>query len=231
MKLLGIIGGLGPESTVDYYRQIIASWRRQTGDRGYPAIVITSLDVDKGLRLVGAQAYAELADYLVEEVERLARAGADFGLISANTPHLVFDEVQRRSPIPLISIVEAACAAAKRQGMAKVGLLGTRFTMQARFYPDVFSREGILLVTPSEDEQLYIHDKYVHELIPGIFLDTTRGKLQQIVHRMWVEKQIQGVLLAGTELPLILRRQEVPDIPLLDTTEIHVEAAVARLLS
>jgi aspartate racemase len=230
MKILGVIGGLGPESTIEYYRQLIDSYRKQSVDDSYPAIVITSLDVNKGLRLVGAQAYGELAEYLAKEVQRLANAGADFGLISANTPHIVFDEVQQRSPITLISIVEAACADCKRQGLKKVGLLGTRFTMEARFYPDVFSREGILLVTPKEEEQSYIHDKYVQELLEGQILDSTRERLLQIIYRIRDEEQVEGILLAGTELPLILQQGNVPDILLLDTTQIHVEAAITRLL-
>jgi aspartate racemase len=230
MKILGIVGGLGPESTIEYYRQLVTSYRRLTHDDSYPAIVITSLDVSKGLRLVGMQAYPELAEYLIQEIQRLAAAGATFGLIAANTPHIVFDEVQRRSPIPLISIVEAACAMAKLQGIKNAALLGTRFTMQASFYPDVFSRDGISLVTPDEDEQAYIHDKYVNELIPGLFLDSTRHRLEQIIQRMRYEQGVEAVLLAGTELPLILHQEHVADVPLLDTTQIHVEAAIARLL-
>src|SRR5579871_3958737 len=150
MNVLGIVGGLGPESTIDYYRQLIAAYRKRIADDSYPAIIIASLDVSKALRLVGAQQYDELADYFAGAFEQLARAGATVGLISANTPHIVFDQVQARSAIPIISIVEAACAAVRQQGMSKVALLGTRFTMQGRFYPDVFSRTGIALVVPTD---------------------------------------------------------------------------------
>jgi len=231
MKIIGIVGGLGPESTIDYYRQLIACYREKTHSDSYPAVVITSLDVAKGLRLVEAQAYSELADYLANEVQRLAKAGADFGLISANTPHIVFDEVQRRSPIPLISIVEAACGVARFRGMKKVCLLGTRFTMEAHFYPDVFSRQGIALVVPDEGERAYIHDKYINELLEGSFLPGTRQRFLEIMQRIRDQEQIDGVLLAGTELPLLLRQDTASGVPLLDTTQIHIEAAIARLLS
>ena len=170
-------------------------------------------------------------DYLVPEVKRLAAAGADFGLIAANTPHIVFDELQQRSPIPLLSIVEATCAEAKARGIEKAALLGTRFTMQADFYPAVFSREGIALVMPVADEQFYIHDKYVNELLQDIFLPSTRARLLEVIHRMREQEQIECVVLAGTELPLVLSQDNAAGIPLLDTTKIHVEAAVARLLS
>ncbi len=109
-------------------------------------------------------------------------------------------------------------------------MLGTRFTMQARFYPDVFSRKGITLVVPPEDEQNYIHDKYVGELLNNVFLPETREKLLGIIESMRERDQIEAVILAGTELPLILHEEQAYGIPLLDTTKIHVQAAVERLV-
>ncbi len=231
MKTIGMIGGLGPESTIDYYRLLISAYRSRVKDDSYPSILINSLDVNKGLRWLSDNDLASLADYLVVEIQRLRDAGAHFGLISANTPHIVFDEVQTRSSLPLISIVEVACAAVKSRGMRKVGLLGTKFTMQAAFYPAVFSREGIALVTPTADEQAYIHEKYVGELLLGKFLPETRERLLGIMQRMKEQEQIESVVLAGTELPLILRQESASGIPLLDTTKLHVEAAIERLLA
>lgn len=232
MKVVGIIGGIGPESTVEYYRLIIASYREQKQDGSYPSIIINSIDLKRIVALMEANELAEVAEYLVGELHRLASAGADFGVLSANTPHVVFDEVARRSPIPLISIVEATCEAAQALKLKRVGLFGTRFTMQGRFYPELFSREGMTLVVPGEDEQAYIHDKYMSELVQGIFLPETRERLLAIVDRMQEQEGIEGLILGGTELPLILR--DVPDgrsIPFLDTTRIHVKSIVARLLS
>jgi aspartate racemase len=142
-----------------------------------------------------------LEEYLAVAVESLARAGADFALIAANTPHIVFDPVQRRSPIPLISIVEAACEAAQQLRLSRLALLGTGFTMQGRFYPEVFSRAGLELVVPSKEEQAFIHDKYINELLENIFLPATRDRLIAIVEEMKQRHRIQGVILAGTELP------------------------------
>jgi len=230
MKTLGIIGGLGPESTVDYYRLIIAAYREQKQDGSYPAIIINSIDLNKARDLVTANALADLTEYLVAEVQRLASAGANFGLIAANTPHIVFDDIRRQSPIPLISIVEATCEAAKALGLKKLGLLGTRFTMQGRFFPDVFVREGMSLVVPTQDEQAYIHDKYMSELVNGIFLAETRERLLKIVERLEEREDIEGVILGGTELPLLLRDATLHDVPFLDTTQIHVRSAVAQML-
>src|SRR4029450_8475114 len=220
MKTLGIIGGLGPESTVDYYQRIVALYRERTGDGSYPEFIITSVDLKKGLDFMDANDLTGMADYLLQGVGKLARAGADFGLISANTPHIVFEEVASKSPIPLISIVEATCAAAKARKLRRLALLGTRFTMQGTFYSKVFTREGIELVVPDTKDQEYIHDKYLNELVPGRFLAETRAGLLAIVDRLKAKSDIDGVILAGTELPLILRDADHKGIPLLDTTKI-----------
>jgi aspartate racemase len=231
MKTLGIIGGLGPESTIDYYGKIIALYRERTGDGSYPQFIINSINMKKGLDFMEANNLAGMAEYLLEEIGKLARAGATFGLISANTPHIVFDQVASKAPIPLISIVEATCAAAKARTLKRLALFGTRYTMQATFYPKVFSREGIELLVPGMGDQTYIHDKYLDELVSGEFLSETHAALLAIVDRMKAKHDIDGVILAGTELPLILRDREHTGIPFLDTTEIHCEAALTEMLS
>src|SRR5207245_5800585 len=143
-----------------YYRSIIAIYRERDRDGSYPQFIINSVDLKKGLDFMAVNDLAGMANYLLEEIGILARAGADFGLIAANTPHIVFDDVAPKSPIPLISIVKATCAYAKARKMKRLGLFGTRYTMQADFYSKVFSREGIELVVPEPQDQDYIHRKY-----------------------------------------------------------------------
>jgi len=231
MKVLGIIGGLGPESTIEYYQNIIAVYRDRRRDGSYPEFIINSVDLQKGLDFMAANNLTGMTDYLLDGIGKVARAGANFGLISANTPHIVFDEIASKSPIPLISIVEVTCAAAKARNLGRLALFGTRFTMQGAFYPKVFSREGIELVVPGPTDQDYLHDKYFNELVLGKFLPETRRELLAIVDRMQVTSDIDGVILAGTELPLIVRDAEHNGIPFLNTTKIHVEAAVTEMLS
>ncbi len=231
MKTVGIVGGLGPESTIDYYRSIISLYREKVPNGGYPSIVIISLDVDKGVRLVNGSDWQQLTEYLVWAVQKLAGAGADFALLSANTPHVVFGEVSRLSPLPLISIVETTCKEVRIRGLKRVSLLGTRFTMSGRFYPEVFDKYGIAIVPPSREEQDYIHEKYLNELLRGVFLPETRKRLEEIIAIQAERDRVQAVILAGTELPLILREPSVAGLPLLDTTQIHVRAAVAEILS
>ena len=230
MATLGIIGGIAPESTIEYYRLIVAGYRERRGDGAYPSIIINSIDLKRLLDLAAAERLAALTEYLLRELERLARAGADVALFASNTPHLVFEEVRRQAPIPLLSIVEAACTAAEAQGLTRVGLLGTRFTMDARFYPDVFGRAGITVVAPDADERRWVHDRYVNELVQAIFRAETRERMLALVARMKARDGIDGVILGGTELPLLLR-DTGGGIPLLDTTRIHAEWAVAHLLA
>jgi aspartate racemase len=231
MRTSGMIGGLGPESTIDYYRSIIARYRARKPDGGYPHVILNSLDVDKGIALLDAGRLGDLAEYLAAGVELLVRAGADFGFIAANTPHLVFDEVQRRSAIPLLSIVRATSNHAKTLGLKRLGLVGTGFTMRASFYPEEFQRAGVALVRPKEPELEFIHRSYIDELLNNRFLPETRTKILNIAQRMKNEDGIEALVLAGTELPLLLRDPSTPGIEFLDTTVIHVEAIVDKLLS
>ncbi len=228
MKTVGIIGGIGPESTIEYYRLIIAGYRDQQADGSQPSIIINSVDVNRLIAWITANELNAFTDYLVNEVQKLAYAGVDFGAVAANTPHIVFDEIRGRSSIPLISIVESTRDEAVALGIKRVGLFGTRFTMQGHFYPDVFSRAGINLIVPREDEQEYIHEKYLGELLKDIFLPETRDRLLAIVEQMKAREGIEGLILGGTELPLILREFEHNGVLFLDTTKIHVERIVAK---
>lgn len=231
MPTLGIVGGIGPESTIEYYRQLMVAFRERDLASGPPGLVIDSIDVGRVLTLAADPARKqELAEYLLASLSRLASAGADVGLLAANTPHIVFDELVSRSPIGLISIVQATCDFAKQRGLKRLGLFGTRSTMQAGFYQKAFAAAGLEIVTPAASEQNYIHEKYVGELVPGIFHDETRLHMLAIARRMREEDRIEGLILGGTELPLLLSNNATLGIPLLDTTRIHVNAALKELI-
>ena len=229
MRIAGMIGGLGPESTIDYYRSILAHYRARRPQGGSPHILINSLDVEKGIAMIDAGRIDALADYLAAGLEPLVRGGADFAFMAANTPHLVFHELQRRSPIPLLSIVRATVDRAASLGLKKVGLFGTGFTMGASFYPEEFQRAGIAIAIPTEAERELIHRTYIGELLKNLFLPESRETILGIAHRMKTEDGVEAIVLAGTELPLLLRESSA-DIDWLDTTVIHVEAVVEELL-
>ena len=230
MKTLGLIGGTGPESTIEYYRLLVARYREQA-DGHSPPLIINSIDLKQMIEWMSAGDLAKVADGLAVEIDKLRRAGADLAALTANTPHIVFDELQRRSSLPLISIVEAACDEVQKRGLQTVGLFGTRFTMQAPFYPAVFSRTGLNLVLPSDEEQEYIHEIYLGQLLKDIFLPETRLRLLEIADEMKRRDNIQALILGGTELPLLLRDEEHNGLALLDTTRIHVDRLVTEMLS
>ena len=227
MATVGIVGGLGPESTIDYYRRILELWE-QLEPSSAPSILIDSLDVRRAIRLVERDRPA-FADYLFASVRRLAAGGADFVAMTANTAHLVFDDLVSRSPIPLLSIVEVCADEARRRGLRRLALLGTRFTMDAPFYPDVCSRGGVDIVLPNVQEREWVHKRYIGELLNGEFRDDTRQQFVELVERLRDDEGIDGIILGGTELPLLLTTPVIADLPVLDTTALHVSAIVDRL--
>ena len=231
MKTLGIVGGIGPESTIEYYSFILDGYRARVADGSAPHLIIDSIDVNRGIAMLDANDLAGLTNYISASVERLSRAGAEIALIAANTPHIVFDEVQLRAQLPMLSIVQATCDHARDRGLKRLGLLGTGFTMRARFYPETFARAELELIRPGEAEQAFIHEKYIHELLKNKFSPETRSEIVRIIERMRRDEGIEAVILAGTELPLLLRGAEPEGMPFLDTTTIHVNAAVDALLA
>ena len=230
-RRVGLIGGIAPESTIQYYRLILAGYRSRRPGGGYPSLLINSIDLERMLAAVTAGDRSALVDYLVDEIKSLERAGAQFGAMLSNTPHLVFDEIQARSAIPLVSLVAATRDAAKRLGLARLGLFGTRFTMEARFYAEALSPVGIEVVAPQPDERAYIHEKYMTELVSAVAKDETRRGLLAIAEALREREAIDGLILGGTELSLILGDLKATPVPFLDTARIHAAAIVERLLA
>jgi aspartate racemase len=230
VKTAGIVGGMGPESTIDYYRRIIRAYAAHREGSG-PSLLIASVDTKATLAIAAADDRPKFVELLSGAVEMLTAGGADFAVLSANTPHIVFDEVRARSKIPMISIVEVAAQAARARGLKRLGLIGTRYTMRGEFYRRVFTPAGIELVAPSEADQEYVHTKYVGELVPGVFLSATHDGLVSVVDRLRRDEGIDGIILGGTELALILTEATIAGIPVLDTAGLHVEAIVGELLA
>jgi aspartate racemase len=230
MKTLGIVGGIAPASTIEYYRMLVAGYQTRRPDGSQPPVIIDSIDMQTMLRLIASDALDEVTAYLAAEIEKLARAGAEIGLLASNTPHVVFDRLAHASRIPLISIVEATYAVAARLRLTRVGLLGTRFTMQSVAYPSVFTPRGITLIVPDEADQTWVHGKYIGELVRADYRAETRAGVLEVVERLRRQHAIDGVILGGTELPLLLGDVADAGIPFLDTGRIHVEAALDSML-
>ncbi|MFN7984076.1 MAG: amino acid racemase [Vicinamibacterales bacterium] len=230
MGTVGIVGGIAPESTIQYYRLLVDQYREEVRDGSYPSIVINSIDMTRMLGLIGSGDLSGVTSYLLGEITRLERAGADVCLLASNTPHIVFNELRRATTTPLISIVECAANAARERGLTKVGLLGTRFTMNGQFYRDALANAGIALVIPSEDEQEFIHTVYMTELVRGVYRAENRERVFHITRAMQARDAIDGLILGGTELPLLLGDGGDATLPMIDTTRVHVAEAVKWLV-
>jgi aspartate racemase len=231
VRIPGIVGGIGPESTIDYYRRIIAGCQARRPHQPAPHLVINSISPQTLLRLAGANDRDGLVNYLLPALDVLANAGAEFAAFASNTPHLVFDLLNRRSPLPLISIVDVARSAAVDRGMKRLGLFGTQFTMRAPLYPDAFAPAGLTVIRPAADEQSLIHARYMSELVGGQFRPETREELMAIVRRLASRDGVDAVILGGTELSLLFAGAPETPVPFLDTAALHVDAILERMLS
>jgi aspartate racemase len=226
MKRIGLIGGLGPEATIEYYNGLIDAFKDGSGALNYPEIIIYSVNMSEFMALMTSKKYDKLTAVLLEKIDYLKRAGAEFAAMTANTPHLVFDRVNEKSALPLISIVEATREEASRRGLGRAGLLGTAFTMNASFFPDVFKKHGIEVVTPDKEDKELINVKLFSEIELGIFKDETRDILIGIIHKMVAQQNIDSIILGCTEFPLILTEQSYSGVPVLNTTSIHIRKIV-----
>lgn len=228
MKKLGLVGGTGPESTIPYYRTIVYAVQRRLGKKEFPPLVIDSIDVYRVMAYCARKDYTGLTNYLSESIQHLTAAGADFAALTGNTPHIVFPTLQKRSPIPLVSIPEVSAAYAKQKQYQKLALLGTAFTMKEDFFKKPFIENGIELLLPAEDEQVQIQKRIENELELGITTDETLTYFQSIISALQAQGA-EAVILGCTELPLLLNDTTSP-LPCLDTMQIHIEKLVEMIL-
>jgi aspartate racemase len=231
MKKIGLIGGLGPESTVDYYREIIKTFNSMGNELVYPEILVYSVNFSEFLSMMREKDNARIISYFLKKINSLAASGADFAALTANTPHVFFNELQDKADIPLVSIVETACAETVAKGLKRPGLFGTGFTMNTPFYQEVFSRHGISIVLPEKNDRELIDHKLFSEIELGIIMDETRDLFIDIIKKMVKKERIDSLILGCTELPLILKDAVYAGIPMLDTTRIHVKEIVNYCLS
>ena len=223
MKKIGIVGGMAPESTLEFYRQLTVLAQENLADRAYPPVIIYSVNMAAFRKRLISGDYPGTISFLSDVIKSLALAGADFSVIASNTPHMFFDELVKASPIPLISMVDETTGKAKNYGFSKVGLFGTGFTMAGDFYRKSLKKYGISLSIPGEEDRKYIDDKTMTELADGKIVLSTQEKLVKICRKMVKSEGIEALILGSTELSLILN-EKVLGIPVLDSTRICVQA-------
>ena len=229
-RMLGIVGGVGPESTADYYRRLIDRWRERGPVGSYPSILLDSLNSRPALDALLAGDLDPAVGLFDASVARLAGAGAGIAIIASVMMHRAFDRVASVAPIPMLSILDALVAAAGAAHIRRPGVIATRPTTEGAFFARPFEDAGIELIRPDEADRAFIHEVYFRELVAGRFADETRARLVEVIERLKTRHDIDAVILGGTELPLILREPTYAGVPVLDATGIHVEAAIDWLL-
>ncbi|MDR1954804.1 MAG: amino acid racemase [Candidatus Methanoplasma sp.] len=228
MKKVGLIGGIGPASTLDYYLGIIDGCRQRASGEDYPEIIIYSINMTEMLSLIENERWDEVVVWLTQITERLSAAGADFAAMASNTPHLVYDEVNERSPIPIVSIVEETCRFVKEARYQRPLTIGTLFTMKNRLYADPLKKHGITSVLPSENEQREIHSLFFPNLENGIVVPEDKEKMLALIKRMIREQDADSVILGCTELPLMITENDL-EVPIIDTVRVHIRSIVDRM--
>jgi len=223
-KKIGILGGMSPESTIAYYEHITRTYSERFGDYGYPEIIIYSVSFQPYVDWPQQERWDLVAQGLGEAARRLEAAGADFIVIATNTMHLVFDEVQAGIQVPMLSLLDAVGEAILAEGTKKVGLLGTKYTMEKGFYQDALGRRGITVLVPDAEDRRYVDTVIYDELVAGRVRDESRRGLIAVIRRL-AERGTQGVILGCTEIPLLVNETDA-GMRLFDTTAIHAEAAL-----
>jgi len=223
-KRIGILGGLTPESTVSYYMHIVHRYNEIYGDHGYPETIIVGVTFQDYMDWMNREDWTSITEALLAGLETLKKAGADFAVIATNTMHHVFEELQSRIDLPLISIVDATAEAVKREGFKKVGLIGTQFSMNKAFYKDGLAAHGIEMITPNNEDKNYISKVIFEELSTGMLLDKSRDKYLEIIDKL-VAQGAEGIVLGCTEIPLLIK-QEHTKVKVFDTAIIHAEKAL-----
>ena len=230
MKVIGLIGGMSWNSTLEYYRIINESFARRLGGLHSARLVLYSLDFDEIQRAQYEGHWHETATILVDAGNALKRAGADFLVICTNTMHEVADEVEQEVALPLVHIVDVVGHAVREQGLQRIGLLGTRFLVEGHLYQDrLRDRFAIEVLAPEEEDIDAVHQIIYSELCAGKLKASSRRLCGDIISRL-IDKGAEGIALGCTELPLLIRPGDTR-APILDTTRLHAEAAVNLALA
>ncbi len=225
MKTIGLIGGMSWESTLEYYRIINETVKEKVGGFHSAKMVLYSVDFAEVESMQHKGEWDKAAKFLVEAGRRVEKAGADFALLCTNTMHKVFDEVQRGVQIPLLHIADVTAKSILGKGLKRVGLLGTRFTMEDDFYRGRLARRhGIEVIIPGEDDRAAIHRILYSELCMGEIKDISKGTFQRIIASLEAGGA-EGIILGCTEIPLLVEQRDY-GLPLIDTTALHARAAV-----
>ncbi|TXT58937.1 MAG: putative racemase YgeA [Promethearchaeota archaeon] len=230
MKLLGMIGGMSWENTIEYYKGINTLVKKDKGEWSSAKILLYSVDFSEILPLQNENRWGELTAMMIRISKKLENAGCVAIFICSNTMHKIADEIEANISIPLIHVVDATAEAIKNKSLNIVGLLGTRFTMEGGFYVKrLTQKHGLQVILPKKEERDYIHHTIYKEFAQGTFLEETKEEYLAIIENLR-ESGAEGIILGCTEIPMLIKPKDV-EIPLFDTLQIHLNAAVKFILS
>lgn len=224
MKILGLIGGTTWVSTADYYRIINEEVNKRMGGFNSAKLILYSVNFAEINILVDAADWRGISTVFSNASKKLEDAGAEGIVMCANTPHKVADDVRAAVRVPLIHIAEVTAREVKRAKISRVGLLGTKFTMEERFFKDQLSLRQIETLIPDVSDREFIHETIFNELGKGVFAAETKLRYFSIIDKL-VEQGAEGVVLGCTEIPLLIKSEEC-SVPVFVTTSIHANAAV-----
>jgi aspartate racemase len=225
LKTIGLIGGLSWESTSVYYSYINRFVQEQLGGIHSAKCLIYSFDFEEIAALQRTGEWQKATDKMVDAARCLENAGAGLIVICTNTMHLMADEVQNACAVPLVHIVDCLVTDINEYGHKKVGLLGTKFTMEQSFYRDLLIEKGIEVITPDEEERSGIHEIIFNELCKGVFTENSKSYYLSVIKKL-VDNGAEGIILGCTEIPLLINQNDT-NIPLFDTTFIHANKVAA----
>lgn len=228
MKTIGLIGGMSWESTVTYYQVINETIKKQLGGLHSAKCILYSVDFDEIEKYQARGEWDKSADVLSEAAQALERAGADYIVICTNTMHKAAPEISRRIHIPILHIADMTAAELQKQGIRKVGLLGTKYTMQQDFYKNILIEQGIEVVIPNDADVDVVNRIIYDELCLGKILEESKAVYLDIIHEL-ARNGAQGIILGCTEIGLLIQQSDT-DIPLFDTTRIHAKQAALKSL-
>jgi len=221
MKKIGLVGGIGPASTIEYYLGLIEKCHKEQGKEIYPEIVIDSVNMSKHDVALAECDYDMLCDYLLNSISNLKAAGAEIAAITANTEHIIWNMVCEKFQLPVISIVEATVKEIKKMGMKRVLIFGTAFTLRSGLYEKELKKNGIIAITPSDRDISIIGNLIYPNLENGVVIPKDKRELIVLAEKYIAEEKADAMILGCTELPLAIKPEDI-SVPILNTTEIHI---------
>lgn len=222
MMKVGIVGGLGPASTIDYYRDIVEKYRKVNGDDNYPEIVIDSINMGEIVMGIETNNFDYVAHQILNSISNLEKAGASFAAIASNSPHIVWDLIKDKTIIPIISIIDATCDYIVRQNYNKVLIFATKFTMKNGLYSKALTKMNIEWILPNEEDIEILGNIIYPNLENGIVIEEDKQKMISIAEKYIKQHSADSILLGCTEIPLMIKSNDV-SVPVINTTKIHID--------